>query len=167
VRSPTDEFAIPGQFWTVALGDVNQDGHLDIVLSGGFVGSDNPHGPDVYLGDGKGGWTPSSQGLKVFPPVYQVGVAVGDINNDGCLDIVAGGKMAGAPDTASYGLFLFTGDCKGNWTFQPNSGLPSQGLSLPQGLALGDLNHDGRLDIVAVHSGSQRTPGYVSVWLHQ
>lgn len=165
-RTPADSYAIPGRFRSVALGDVNHDGHLDIALNGDALGPNVPHGPDVYLGDGKGGWTPASNGLKVFQPIAQ-GIAIGDVDNDGCPDLVVGGNTTGAIGDKAYGLFLFTGDCRGNWTLQPNSGLPSDGLTYPYGLALGDLNHDGRLDIVAVHGSIGGSGGYVTVWLHR
>ena len=165
-RSPPDSYAIPGRFRSVALGDVNHDGHLDIALNGDFVGPNTPHGPDVYLGDGKGGWTPASKGLKVFQPSSQ-GIAIGDVDNDGCLDLVVGGNTTGAIGDKAYGLFLFTGDCRGNWTLQPNSGLPSEGLPYPYGIALGDVNHDGLLDIVSVHGFTQDEGGHLAVWLHR
>jgi hypothetical protein len=160
-QSPPNAYALRGQFWNVAVGDVNQDGHLDLALNGQFLGRSLPHGPDVYLGDGTGGWTPASNGLKVFQ-LHSHGIALGDVDDDGCLDLVVGGNATGRIDATAYGLFLFTGDCRGNWTLQPDSGLPSEGLTFPRGIALGDLNHDGLLDIVVAHAAEG---GYLSVWL--
>ena len=79
---------------------------------------------------------------------------------------MTGGNVTGAIGDTAYGLFLFTGDGQGHWTFQPDSGLPREGLALPYGIALGDLNHDGRLDIVVVHGGTD-LGGYVTVWLQR
>ena len=162
-QSPPDAYAIPGEFWSVAVGDVNQDGHLDLALNGQFLEPSLPHGPDVYLGDGTGGWTPASNGLKVFQ-LHSRGIALGDVDHDGCLDLVVGANITARPSDTAYGLFLFTGDCRGNWTLQPDSGLPSAGLMPSQGIALGDLNHDGFLDIVVAHAAEG---GYLSVWLHR
>jgi FG-GAP-like repeat len=163
---PTGFYAANREFRSVALGDINKDGHVDIALNGGFVGLQTPNGPDVYMGDGQGGWTPGSNGLKVlkFP---SSGVALGDVDNDGCLDLVAGGNTTGKLGDKAYGLFLFTGDCQGNWTRCSESGLPVEGLMLPYGIALGDLNHDGRLDIVVTHGATQGQGGYLTIWLQQ
>lgn len=162
-QSPPNAYAIRGQFWNVAAGDVNQDGRLDLALNGQFLGRSLPHGPDVYLGDGAGGWTPASNGLKVFQ-LPSHGLALGDVDHDGCLDLVVGGNATGRIGDTAYGLFLLTGDCRGNWTLQPHSGLPSEGLMFPRGIALGDINHDGFLDIVVAHAAEG---GYLSVWLHR
>jgi hypothetical protein len=162
-QSPPGAYAIRGEFWNVAVGDVNQDGHPDLALNGQFLGRSFPHGPDVYLGDGTGGWTPASNGLKVFQ-LHSHGIALGDVDHDGCLDLVVGGNATGRIGDNAYGLFLFTGDCRGTWTLQPHSGLPSEGLTLSRGIALADLNHDGFLDIVVAHAGEG---GYLSVWLHR
>src|SRR2546426_9345536 len=89
---PVEFYSANRAFESVALADVNKDGHPDVVINGTSFGRDQPNGPDVYLGDGRGGWKASSAGLKVlkFAPA---GVAVGDLAGDGNLDIVAGGNV--------------------------------------------------------------------------
>jgi FG-GAP-like repeat len=163
--SPTGFYSATGAFRSVALGDMNQDGHLDIALNGGSLGLQTPNGPDVYLGDGRGNWTPASDGLKVLKFATQ-GIALGDLNHDGHLDIVVGGNTTGKIGNKAHGLFLFTGDGRGNWTLQTNSGLPSEGFMWSYGIALGDLNRDGLLDIVVAHGATEGEGGYLTIWLH-
>jgi hypothetical protein len=150
--SPTREFK------SLALGDVNKDGHLDLVINGIFFGFDKPNGPDVYLGDGRGGWKPSSTGLKVLK-LPSAGIALGDLDRDGNLDIVAGGNIAGKADSGD-GLFWFRGDGKGGWRLVKESGLPTSGLSSLHSVSLADLNRNGFLDVIAV-SGDK---GAITIW---
>jgi FG-GAP-like repeat len=163
---PTGFRSVSREFRSLALGDINQDGHLDIALNGGFLGLHTPNGPDVYLGDSKGGWTAASNGLKVLRSIA-AGIALGDLDNDGRLDLVVGGNTTKAIGNKAYGLFLFTADGQGNWTLRSESGLPAEGLMWPYGIALGDLNHDGLPDMVVAHGATEGKGGYLTVWLHQ
>src|SRR5205809_666309 len=69
---------------SLAVGDVDKDGHLDIVVSGNLGGRDQANGPDVCLGDGHRGWRASSAGLKVLRRTSG-GIALGDLDRDGNL----------------------------------------------------------------------------------
>jgi hypothetical protein len=166
VARPTGFMSATHEFRSLAVGDLNRDGHLDIALNGGFPGPSENNGPDVYLGDGQGNWTLAANGLKVAPAPPSWGMALGDVNRDGHLDIVAGGKTSGLSRQTASGLFLFLGDGKGNWRLHTQSGLPATGLLPPYSIRLQDLNQNGRLDIVVIHGATQDNEGYISVWFH-
>lgn len=154
-----DFYSESREFQSVALADVNNDGYLDIVINGTFFGWDKPNGPDVYLGDGRGGWKNSSAGLKALK-LSSAGIALGDLDGDGNLDIVAGGSLTGDVQDG-YGLFRFRGDGKGGWRLVQESGLPTRGLPVIYSITLADLDGDGALEIVVLTGGSN---GSITIW---
>jgi FG-GAP-like repeat len=144
---------------SIAVADVNHDGHLDVAFNGTFFGWDKPKGPEVYLSDGHGGWKNSSAGLKVLK-LGSPGIALGDLDGDGNIDIVAGGSLTGDINDG-YGLFWFRGDGKGGWHLVQESGLPTHGLPVIHSITLADLDGDGALEIVVLTG----TPsGSITIW---
>ena len=115
-----------------ALGDLNADRTLDLVVTG-----DDTSLIVVLLGDGQGGFknapnSPVDAGLRGYR------IYLADVNADGRTDIVTG--------TTGNSVVVLLGDGKGGFAAAP--GCPFDVGDGPWGLALGDVNGDAKLDIV-------------------
>jgi hypothetical protein len=126
-----------GTYSSVALGDLNRDGNLDIAAAGNI-------GVDAWVGDGKGNWSLRDSGLPASGSYSSV--EFGDFNLDGRLDIVAASEQGA-------GIRMWSGDGTGIWTFR--LGLPTTGSY--SGVEVGDVNLDGSPDVVASSTSNNQT----------
>lgn len=118
---------------SVAWGDYNSDGWLDILLTGN---TGSTYITRVYRNNGNGTFSEISAGL---PGVYNGTAVWGDYDGDGRLDILLAGNTGSAKITAVYRN-------NGDGSFSnANAGLP--GLHFAAA-AWGDLDNDGRLDML-------------------
>jgi hypothetical protein len=172
---PSVVYAAGGNPGSLAAGDINGDGHLDVIVVNSAL-TDNTI--EVYIGVGDGTFLP---GYKLATLVAPSDIAIADFDRDGDLDVLVthGGSPAVllfvndgagglAPVTFNVGFAQSTpsvADLNGDgWpdvalttgvaSVLLNDG--SGGFSLHQwganasgGTGLGDFDHDGQMDIVA------------------
>ena len=143
--------------------DINGDKIPDIIAPPSRLGDAKLH---VWVGDGKGGFkawpvqfVEDGKPNTSFSLDYGA-VAVGDIDGDGKLDVVA----------ASHGAGLVSLFGEGNGTFRiVRLGLPTRDFSA-QAITLLDADGDGKLDIVASTdnvSGRSDSQDQVRVYLNR
>jgi hypothetical protein len=148
--APPLVFAASGQNFTpqsLALGDVNGDGKLDLVIKSVSVLDSDAFQVGVLLGNGDG--TFQAPLLGAAQPGGSGDLALGDFNNDGRLDAAVADQL-GAP---AGNLSVFAGN--GDGTFQSLIRLDLlTGGNDPLGVAAADLNGDGLVDLVAANTSS-------------
>jgi hypothetical protein len=152
--SPPQNYPVGSSPNSVAVGDVNNDGRPDLVVTQIF-GPDGQGSVTVFLGNGDGAFHP----LDTFGSGagFATSVAIADLNGDRKLDLV----VTNCGDTSNPGdcpnpdgshgvVAIFLGN--GNGTFQAptlyDSGAPTAGS-----VVAADLNLDGIPDVVFMGGG--------------
>jgi hypothetical protein len=127
---------------TFAAGDFNHDGNLDLAVASG-ASQNGTATITIYLGHGDG--TFSAQTPITFNTNsgghWIQGLWVGDFNSDGKLDLLAWFYLNLSPPQ-NNDVYELLGN--GDGTFAPAKPV----LQNLTGVALADLNHDGRPDVV-------------------
>ena len=141
----------------VTLGDLNGDGVLDLVTTGGVGGSY----ATVRLGSGDGSFNTATSYSTGVTSAFAV--SLGDLNNDGILDLVTAGQFG----SGGYAQVRMG---RGDGSFGDlNAFLMENGdWGSSNSISLGDVDGDGILDLVTAgysYSGSSYYVGYATIRL--
>lgn len=138
--APSSPLSVPGGGHSFVAGDVDKDGHIDVVVA-------ENNKLSVMLGDGKGRFAPAP-----VPPTPATGVAgemlLADFNRDGVLD------FAGSHHDR-YEVVLLLGRGDGTFTNAPGSPFAARAAGKrphTHALAAADVNRDGKLDLITANS---------------
>ncbi|MBU0713667.1 VCBS repeat-containing protein, partial [bacterium] len=137
------------QLGSVVWGDYDNDGDLDILLTGysssGIISK-------IYRNNGNNSFTEQT-GIS-FTGVHESSVDWGDYDNDGDLDILLTGWTGSSPISKIYRN-------NGDNSFTEQTGISLTGVFVSS-VAWGDYDNDGDLDILLTGSSGESGGPYVS-----
>ncbi|MDF2438565.1 MAG: hypothetical protein K0Q95_2941 [Bacteroidota bacterium] len=133
------------QTWTTSFGDIDNDGDFDILMMNHTGAS------QILENDGTGHYTDITATTGFNWNNDGIESILEDFDNDGYLDILLSGGGSGD----SYWVY----HNNGNKTFTAMTGttFASQSNGMLS-FATGDLNHDGRIDVLASYGNVYNTP---------
>ena len=142
----TEEAGLLGQVGGINLAhaDYNNDGFPDVlVIRGGWLREAGLHPESLLRNNGDGTFEDVTEaaGLLSFHPTHTA--AWGDFNNDGFLDLFVGNEDWG---TGTHPVQLYQNNRDGTFTDRARA-LGFGVLGVVKGVAWGDYNNDGRLDL--------------------
>ena len=140
--APDGVLDVPESPHEIALGDLNADGHLDIALA-----SHESYNVILLFGNGRAGFRPASSpvAMKDGRQPHTHGLGITDFNGDRHADLIT----VNSNDDNDVAVAL--GDGRGG--FMRSAGSPFQVGPAPYPMALGDLDSDGRMDVVVTSTG--------------
>ena len=136
-----------GQYTSIDCRDINNDGCDDIVFGLGSSGM-----RCFTFDKSTGVWEDASTGLPTTGTYY---AQFGDIDGDGCTDIVGYSGPQG---------YVYLGDGTGNWAQHGSWTMPSPG-DYSDIVVRGDIDHDGREDIIIQAESSANQLRAYSAWV--
>ena len=131
-------FGNPENSTSVRVGDLNGDGAMDIVQG------NNGQPTKIFFNDGMGGL---EAGVPIGGAYWTTSIALGDMNDDGALDIVQGNGCQYQSQWVCQQSLVYLND--GHGLFSTTVPFASTAYGVEK-LALGDMNNDKHLDIVAI-----------------
>jgi uncharacterized membrane protein len=141
----------------VLLRDLNGDGNVDVVFAQEYDGTSYRINSTLFWGKAGGGWNATAD--VQFETSGASGVAAEDLDGDGDLDL-AFACFRDATSTSTNSM-VFLQDAAGFCGTVPSYKLPTRGA---RGVATGDVNGDGRLDLALANSvsgGSAEIDSYI------
>lgn len=152
-KGPITWLGFGQSYYSIAFGDVNQDGHLDVVIAQSGSGLQQTVGRlRVKLGDGTGVFRPVSTSSLFVSAEPRVS-ALADVNGDQQLDIVL--------THGNSNLSILLNNGSGRFAPAPT---PSYSLNMAAfTVVVGDVNRDRKADLVAAMANSNSAPYTSSV----
>ena len=151
--SAVDEHGVAKAGMGVAAADVDQDGDTDVVVT-------NITGQTDSFFRNEGGFftdVTGELGLALTGRYTRWGVVMADFDNDGLLDLYEANGMVGT-EALTKGLdfdepnVLYRGTSAGRFEeVQPQGGVSPPLLHTSRGVAVGDIDDDGGLDLLVVN----------------
>ncbi len=133
-----------------AIADLNEDGWLDIIVGTGTFYYNN--GAQMKLGQRLYGWDHNGQALpgweggKVLGDIVAGSPAIGDIDNDGHLEVVAGTERLDSNAQWSGAIFAYERDGTLKWKTLPKDWFGN--VDHVRWPVLADYNNDGIVEVL-------------------
>jgi hypothetical protein len=131
--------------WGGDLGDIDDDGRIDVVLG------DHARGAWAWTNAGAMSFVEARSGL---PDALFSGAGLGDFDGDGALDAMFGADQFGS------GVRSFAGDGAGGWIETTAPAIAAANLG---SILAGDLDGDGDLDAVAFGKAGAAIDAFVAI----